>query len=314
MNGAVKITRISLPNPYFEKDNNVYLIESDGETALIDAGIHMPEAFLTLERSLAEHGHRPDEISKVFLTHKHIDHAGLAARIRAASGATVYVHREDHRDVAEFNERYPSVHELYVKSMRLWGLPDGVIEQLAATRDMFLHLGRSVPAEALDDGEEIPIGSATLRVIHTPGHTLGSACFLADETLFVGDHILPDYTPNIGATDIAARGLLSRYRESLRKIKDLDGARVLPGHGREISDLEARVEEILRHHDERDGKILDILADGRPRTVYEIALALFGTLRDHHALLGAGEAQAHLELLEARGAVERVEDHRYVRV
>jgi glyoxylase-like metal-dependent hydrolase (beta-lactamase superfamily II) len=273
----------------------------------------MPEAFLTLERSLAEHGYRLNEISKVFLTHKHIDHSGLAARIQAVSGATVYVHREDHRDVVEFNERYPSVHELYVQSMRVWGLPEDVIVQMAATRDMFLHLGRSVPAEALDDGEEVPIGSVTLRVIHTPGHTLGSACFLIDETLFVGDHILPDYTPNIGATDIAARGLLARYRDSLRRIRDLDGARVLPGHGREISDIAARVEEILRHHDERDGKILNILADGRPRTVYEIALALFGTLRDHHALLGSGEVQAHLELLGARGTVECLEDHRYVR-
>ncbi len=307
------VIKISLPNPYFEKDNNVYLIESAGETALIDAGIHMPEAFLTLERSLSEHGYRLDEISKVFLTHKHIDHAGLAARIRSVSGATVYVHREDHKDVVEFNERYPSVHELYVQGMRVWGLPEDVIAQMAATRDMFLQLGRSVPAEALDDGEEIPIGSVTLRVIHTPGHTLGSACFLVNETLFVGDHILPDYTPNIGATDIAAQGLLARYRDSLRRIRDFDGVRVLPGHGREIFDIAARVEEILQHHDERDGKILNILADGRPRTVHEIALALFGTLRDHHALLGSGEVQAHLELLEDAGVVTRLEDHRFVR-
>lgn len=307
------VHKIELPNPFFEKDNNVYVLESGGELALIDAGIELPQAFEALRGGLESHGYRLEQLSKVFVTHKHVDHAGLAARLQELSGATVYVHEGDWPDVREYDLRYPEVHERYLARMREWGLPAEVIERLDATRKTFQELGRSVPAEPLRDGETIPVGDITVRVIHTPGHTRGSACFLVDGKLFVGDHVLPDYTPNIGATDITAQGLLGAYRESLRKIRDLDGVEGLPGHGRPLDDVRARVDEILRHHDEREERLLQVLADGRPRTVYEIAVALFGPLRDHHALLGAGEVYAHLEELRRQKLVAPTEDGRYLR-
>ena len=310
----VTVHAIRLPNPFFEKDNNVYALESEGELALIDAGIEIPQAFEALRRGLEALGYSIEGVSKIFLTHKHVDHAGLAARIHELSGARVYVHEGDWPDVQEYDTRYPRVHERYIERMREWGLPPKIIEQMDATRKTFQELGRSAPAEPLRDGEEIPVGAAAVRVIHTPGHTRGSACFLIDDQLFVGDHVLPDYTPNIGATDITAHGLLGAYRGSLQKIRGLNGVKVLPGHGRPIDDVRARVDEILKHHDEREEKILRILADGRPRTVYEIAVALFGDLRDHHALLGAGEVYAHLEELQREKLVAPTEDGRYVRV
>jgi glyoxylase-like metal-dependent hydrolase (beta-lactamase superfamily II) len=311
----MNIYALSLPNPYFEKDNNVYLLDAgDGGLALIDTGVDLPNAFQTLIGELKRLGYAPERIQKIFLTHKHLDHFGVAHRLRALSGATVYVHELDHPDVIGFDERYPKIHEQYLERMQRWGVPLALIESMATTRRTFLQLGRSVPAEPLRDGQEIPLGDATLRVLHTPGHTLGSACFLLDDALFVGDHILPDYTPNIGATDIMARHALMQYRRSLEKLKELDGMRVFPGHGREILSLKARIDEILGHHEEREAKILKILKDGQPRTVFEIAEELFGSLRDHHALLGSGEVYAHLEVLEAQGEVKELEDGRYAAV
>jgi len=142
---------------------------------------------------------------------------------------------------------------------------------------------------------------------------MGSVCFLVDDQLFTGDHVLPDYTPNVGATDLAAQGALTRYRASLRKLKALDGVRALPGHGRPIPDLNARIDEILGHHDEREAKIVQVLSDGEPRMVFEIARALFGELREHHVVLGCGEVFAHLEALEAQKAVVKLEDGCYAR-
>ena len=107
--------------------------------------------------------------------------------------------------------------------------------------------------------------------------------------------------------------MLPKYLNSLEKIRAFSGLRTLPGHGREIASLTERIDTILSHHKEREKRILAILADGKSRTVYEIALALFGKMKEHHALLGAGEAQAHLELLEQQGRVEKREDHRYYR-
>lgn len=306
----MKILKISLPNPYFEKDNNTYLLDA-GEIALIDTGIDTPEALAALESALKRHGYKIEQISKIFLTHKHLDHFGLAYRLQERSEAQVYIHRDDLEDVTHFDERFEWVNDLYLEKMELWGIPRPLIEEIGA-RSRFIGLGRSVPAEALTHGQIIPLGSEELHVIHTPGHTLGSACFVVGDALFTGDHLLPDYTPNIGATEITASGMLPRYLHSLRTIKEYAHLRVLPGHGGEIHDLVERVETILAHHRKREERILAILSRKRPQTVYEIAVELFGTLKDHHALLGAGEVQAHLEVLEAQGRVRRVEGHRYL--
>ncbi len=308
---TTKIVRIQLPNPYFEKDNNAYLIDS-GELALIDTGIDMSEAFSTLQGTLSLQGYRVEEIHKIFLTHKHMDHFGLARRIQELSGARVYVHQDDREDVIHFDERYDYINRLYLQKMQLWGIPQQLIH-LIAIRSQMAQLGRSVPAEALTDDQTVPIGASELRVIHTPGHTQGSACFLIADALFTGDHLLPDYTPNIGATDVTGEGMLPKYLHSLRKIRGFSGLRVLPGHGVEIGDLSGRIDTILSHHKEREERILHILTDSQPKTVYEIALALFGPMREHHALLGSGEVQAHLEVLEQQGQVEELEDHRYYR-
>ncbi len=302
-----RVLSIQLPNPYFERDNNAYLIDA-GELALIDTGIDTPEAFSTLERALTQHGYRVEEIKKIFLTHKHLDHFGLAHRLQEVCGARVYIHQDDQQDVAHFDERYDLIHRLYLEKMCLWGLPRRLIDVIARR---FARLGRSVSAEALRDGQKIPLGHSELLVIHTPGHTQGSACFLLEDVLFTGDHLLPDYTPNIGATDLSASGMLFKYRASLKRLRRFSGARVLPGHGDEIMDSTGRIEAILTHHQERAERIRAILSDRKPRTVYEIALLLFGKMREHHALLGAGEVQAHLEALEERGLVARLPDHRY---
>jgi len=305
----MEIIKISLPNPYFEKDNNAYLIDA-GEIALIDTGIDTPEALAALEGTLERHGYRIEQISKIFLTHKHLDHFGLAHRLQERSGAQVYIHQGDLEDVVHFDERSERVNRLYLKKMELWGIPRPLIEEIGA-RSRFSGLGRSVAAKPLAHGQRIPLGGEALQVIHTPGHTLGSACFVVGEALFTGDHLLPDYTPNIGATEIVASGMLPKYLASLQMIKEYAHLRVLPGHGGEIHNLIERVETILAHHREREERILSILSYEKPKSVYEIAVELFGPLKDHHALLGAGEVQAHLEVLEAQGRVRRSEGHRY---
>jgi glyoxylase-like metal-dependent hydrolase (beta-lactamase superfamily II) len=304
-----RILTIRLPNPYFEKENNSYLIDA-GELALIDTGIDTPESLSALQGALSQHGYKLEAIQKIFLTHKHMDHFGLARRLQDISGTEVYIHEDDYEGVARFEELYDHINRLYLEKMLQWGIPQQLID-IIAIRSKFAQFGRSVPADTLTDDQIIPIGDAELRVIHTPGHTQGSVCFLVEDALFTGDHLLADYTPNIGATEVTATGMLPKYRNSLRRIRKFSGLRILPGHGVPITDLSRRIDTILSHHEERQERILNILADGQLRTVYEIALSLFGTMREHHALLGSGEVQAHLEVLERERLVKRREDYRY---
>ncbi|MBI3643223.1 MBL fold metallo-hydrolase [Candidatus Acetothermia bacterium] len=288
-----KLFRIRVPNPYFEKDNNAYLLDVS-ELILIDTGIDTPEALSSLRAGVEASDHQLEEISKIFLTHKHLDHFGLAHRIAEVSRAKVYIHQDDHLDVERFDERHDTINNLYEQKMREWGIPQNLIDMLSM-RSRLIELGRSVSAISLRDDERISVGVSELRVIHTPGHTQGSACFLLGDLLFAGDHMLPTYTPNIGATEVTSNGMLRKYRASLHKIEELNSIRVLPGHGDEILNPRERIQEILIHHKGREDRILEILSDGRTRSVFEIAQELFGNLREHHVLLGSGEVHAHLE-------------------
>jgi glyoxylase-like metal-dependent hydrolase (beta-lactamase superfamily II) len=138
-----------------------------------------------------------------------------------------------------------------------------------------------------------------MEVIHTPGHTVGSICLQLENHLFTGDHVLPGYTPNIGGADIEYNGLLGKYIKSLERIASFDrpGLTVLPGHHEPVTELTGHVQKTIAHHEQRESQILNLLAGGGVRTVYEIAIKMFGTMHDFHLVLGTGEVNTHLELL-----------------
>jgi glyoxylase-like metal-dependent hydrolase (beta-lactamase superfamily II)/rhodanese-related sulfurtransferase len=90
------------------------------------------------------------------------------------------------------------------------------------------------------DGEEFTLGKCTFRVLHTPGHTLESSCYLlldehgvpnslfSGDTLFVGDVGRPDlFSGNLSSEELA-----EQMYHSLEKIKQLpDYVKVYPAHG-----------------------------------------------------------------------------------
>jgi hypothetical protein len=73
----------------------------------------------------------------------------------------------------------------------------------------------------------------------------------------------------------------------------------LGGHGEPIKDLSARIESIRQVHKERLAQVLDLLVE--PRTVADIADALFGEVHGYNILLALEEAGAHVEYLYQRG-------------
>src|ERR671935_1870473 len=82
------IHRIAIPTPFAVGRVNVYLIEDEPLT-LVDAGPNSGSSLDELERQVAAHGHRIEDIGLVVLTHQHIDHLGLVSIVAARSGADV---------------------------------------------------------------------------------------------------------------------------------------------------------------------------------------------------------------------------------
>ena len=189
--------------------------------------------------------------------------------------------------------------------MRLWGTPGEVIEECKPALQATKRMAESVDAEPLHEGQRLPVNGQDLEVLHTPGHTLGSICLRYGNALMTGDHVLPQYTPNIGATDCGSRGLLQKFLKSLQRLRSLcsEDLQVLPGHGPPIVRLAARLDSMVGHHHHRSDRILEILAGEKDMTTWQVASQLFGTLRGIHIFLGAGEVDAHFDYLKDQGKV-----------
>lgn len=308
---------ISLGNEEFEGRNNAYLL--DGETtALVDTGIATPRTRTQLREGLAERGYGFSGIDSIVLTHFHPDHAGLAGEIQAASGATVYAHADDapliERDegaLAELDDRRRTLFEQ-------WGMPDAEREELLAFLDSHEGIaGEPARVTRIEDGDGIELGDLVLETVHTPGHAAGLCCFEFSEgrEAFVGDAILPVYTPNVGGADVRVEAPLERYLDSLRTLIARDYERVWPGHRDVIEEPTERARFIVDHHRERTERVLSVLSEG-PANAWAVSAALFGDLEGIHVMHGPGEAFAHLDHLERNGVVERdgreyalVDDH-----
>jgi hypothetical protein len=92
----------------------------------------------------------------------------------------------------------------------------------------------------------------------------------------------------------------------------MDLAVVLPGHGDEFTDHRALIDSRFEMHERRAVKIAGLIADA-PRSVYEIATAMWGNVAVTQAYLTLSEVLGHIDLLSARGAISESETGGVVR-
>jgi glyoxylase-like metal-dependent hydrolase (beta-lactamase superfamily II) len=178
-----RIFQVAAP---FEGDGivNCYFIDAP-RRALIDTGTaSVPSA--SLLPALTEIGWDPSELRIIINTHIHGDHAGGNAEMLEATGAGVHIHRAD----AELTDRERYL-ELYCRdALRLMDQAEQIPQREAFALQ---QLGREWGIERrLEEGDEIDLGDdVRLRVLHTPGHTPGSASFYweRESMLFSGDAI-----------------------------------------------------------------------------------------------------------------------------
>ena len=110
--------------------------------------------------------------------------------------------------------------------------------RLAELADATLHMPEgapvSYPFSALEDGDALEIGSATVEAVWTPGHTPESTSYLLDRrTLFTGDTLFLAAVgrPDLDATPEASRGKARELYRSLKRLLALGPETlVLPGH------------------------------------------------------------------------------------
>lgn len=187
---------------------NVYLIGKPPRIAVVDPGGESDRILATIH----EQNWRPEAI---LLTHAHVDHIAHAAPVAEHFGIGVTVHAAD---------------------LPLLRADQAPFAALLGARPC------PEPERFVADGDELAVAGLTLRVIHTPGHTLGGVCFVDEESrqILVGDTI---FHRGIGRTDLPG-GDYETLEVSIReRLFPLPGDyRLWPGHGPETWLSEEREE------------------------------------------------------------------------
>lgn len=177
--------------------NFVYLIgcKETREAAVVDPAWDVP--------AILDQARKDDlRITGILLTHGHPDHMNGLESLLEASDATVYVHADEQKYMA------------------------GVAAFFGMSIEFMSR--RSKNFRTVTDGEELRVGKIPLKVIHTPGHTPGSQCFLVEGNLISGDTLFVDAC---GRVDLPGGNPEMMWRSLTQKLCALDDATVLyPGH------------------------------------------------------------------------------------
>jgi len=184
-----------VPGPFA---TNAYLItcESTGETAVVDVGFDPEVVIAEVKRDRLPVRH-------LLNTHAHYDHVARMRDVQRALGGTYWLHPGDRPLLDHLAEQAAA-----------FGLPDA-----------------QAPEEVHDlaDRQLLALGTESLEVIHTPGHSPGSVTFRWADLLWVGDVL---FAGSIGRTDLPGGSFEVLARSIRERLFPLgDRLRVLPGHG-----------------------------------------------------------------------------------
>jgi glyoxylase-like metal-dependent hydrolase (beta-lactamase superfamily II) len=261
---------VPVPLPGLPRYVVVYVLETDRGPYLIDTGWDDEDSYAGLEQGLAELGCAVRDVQGVIATHAHVDHYGLAARIREASGAWVSLHP---LDAAVLDEWERDVGERKLEVLMDAGAPDDVVQEAAAQARFGERTAIPRPDPLLDDGDEPPVPGRHLRAVWTPGHTPGHLCFwdAQRDLLFSGDHVLPRFP--VGMHEAGFHGdPLTDFLDSLDRLGQLDPDEVLPAHEHRFTEFAPRLRTLRAHHERRIAAALAAVRAGAS-TVWEVAAA-----------------------------------------
>ncbi len=241
-----------------------YAFAAGDGLVLLDSGWDSEVSWQALVAGLEAIGSGARDVRGVLVSHMHLDHLGLAARLRAASGAWVAMHPADHAVIASPDFREPErMVAREMRSLRALGASAAEAAAAAGTVDGYASVARlALPDHELSDGDLADVPGWRLRAVHTPGHTPGHLCFVDElsQRLFAGDHILPRITPNISLHGDQPGDPLADYLSSLDKVRDLKVDEIMPAHEWRFRGLAERADGIAAHHERRLAELLAVIA------------------------------------------------------
>ena len=177
--------------------SNCYLLTAGSHAAIVDPSADAPTLISALEK-------RRVTLDFILLTHGHFDHIVSADTLRQATDAPLLIHEADAEMLTDARKN------AFYTFFRM--------ERAYAPANRLLH-----------NGDLLALGKETIRVLHTPGHSRGSVCYLCnDEFLITGDTL---FDASYGRYDLYG-GDLGELKASLASLRELpQDLYIYPGHG-----------------------------------------------------------------------------------
>ncbi len=178
---------------------NCYIVgcEQTKQAAVIDPGDNVDRILMALADQQLK-------VQYIINTHEHFDHVGGNKKLKEATGAELLVHPRASEEITKISSRGA-----------VWGVP----------------VDDSPPADRLlNEGDQVEVGdTVSLKVLYTPGHSLGSISLATTGAVFVGDLI---FSGSIGRTDFPGGDYQTLIDSVRKKIFVLDNDTIIySGHG-----------------------------------------------------------------------------------
>ncbi|MEN8173998.1 MAG: MBL fold metallo-hydrolase, partial [Chloroflexota bacterium] len=146
--------------------NRCFVIKSSG-CIMVDTGPSISGR--SIENWFKSIPVEPEEIQLIVLTHGHADHVGAASKVKSITGAKIAIHKHD-KNMFEHGEAVSS------PPVTTWGRV--AIKTMEPLTSLFRFDGCDVDVVIGDEGLSLEAYGIPGRIIHTPGHTLGSVSVL----------------------------------------------------------------------------------------------------------------------------------------
>lgn len=206
---------------------NCYILtdQTSGDVALIDPGYEDERLFSLIEGKC-------DKIKLILLTHRHFDHVMAVARLKEmCKNAQIVIHENDQVGLYDNDESYFNSCLSYYA--------DGEVQKPTKA------------TKVVKDGDVISFGSKDIKVMHTPGHSSGSVCYIIDNMMFSGDTL---FKRSMGRVDCPS-GSYSDMKKSLKRLAEIQyNYEVFPGHGESTQLHDEQINNPYMRHFRHDSK------------------------------------------------------------
>jgi glyoxylase-like metal-dependent hydrolase (beta-lactamase superfamily II) len=305
---------VRMPLPMKLDHINVWGIEDGEGWAIVDTGMRSEDT-VNAWREVFAQAQEPGPITRVFVTHMHPDHIGMAGWLTRKFGCRLWMTRLEYLScrvvVSDTGREAPPEG---VEFCRRAGWGDAAIE---AYRARFGNFGKHIHAipdsyRRLHDGERIRIGEHDWQVIVGTGHSPEHACLYCAELklLISGDQVLPRISSNISVYAMEPDAdPMADWLASIDKLEQAvpDDVLVLPAHNECFRGLHERLARLREGQEQSLERLRRALAE--PLRAVDTFSALFkrSITETDPGLLGlaTGESIACLNYLLHRGEIAR---------